>query len=453
MDDNIQLQGFTVCKLVGRGTQGSVYKAYTKTTPKTAVAIKVIHKNNLSRKGRDNLVTEIGILKKLKHKFIVDLVDFHWDDKYIYIVMEYCGGGDLSQVIKQRKCLPEMSCQRFLQQLASALLFLRQHNISHMDLKPSNLLIKGTNPPILKVADFGFAQHLEKDSKDRGLKGSPLYMAPEIFLSDQYTAKADLWSIGVILYEAIFGRAPFSSETLEQLVVKIKEDVPVVIPASNKLSVDCRDLLTRCLVRCPEKRIDFPDFFSHPFLDLEHLPDGDSFQKASAIVTRAVAADKAKDVDVAVELYEESLKYFLPLLHYEGDIKRRDKLRATVSGYQRRCRELKSRDSPTTESHLSLLALCRTSSSLSTGVEICISGEDYLRGGEMNMGLDKITTGLGILVPALQQEPKGTRRDLLKREVTGWMERAEKVKEVLALQAITEENSDHSEEKQSCKLQ
>ena len=65
----------------------------------------------------------------------------------------------------------------------------REHNISHMDLKPSNLLIKGSNPPILKVADFGFAQHLEEDSKDRGLKGSPLYMAPEIFLSDQYNAK------------------------------------------------------------------------------------------------------------------------------------------------------------------------------------------------------------------------------------------------------------------------
>ena len=148
-----------------------MFKAYTKTAPKTAVAIKVISKSQLSRTGRDNLVTEIGILKKLKHKFIVDLVDFHWDDKYIYIVMEYCGGGDLSSVIKQKKCLPELACKRFLQQLASALQFLRRHNVSHMDLKPSNLLIKGNNPPILKVADFGFAQHLEEDCKDRGLKG------------------------------------------------------------------------------------------------------------------------------------------------------------------------------------------------------------------------------------------------------------------------------------------
>ena len=158
------------------------------------------------------MITEIGLLKKLKHRFIVDLVDFHWDDKYIYIgktkhyflvqfianlliylVMEYCGGGDLSSVIKQRKCLPEISIKRFLQQLASALQFLRlvtnllqpikmlfafvlrQNNVSHMDLKPSNLLIKGSNPPILKVADFGFAQYLEENNKDKGLKGKIIF--------------------------------------------------------------------------------------------------------------------------------------------------------------------------------------------------------------------------------------------------------------------------------------
>ena len=85
------------------------------------------------------------------------------------------------------------------------------------------------------MADFGLAHHLEEDKKERGLRGSPLYMAPEIFLSDLYDAKADLWSIGVILYEAVFGRAPFSSETLEALVAKIKEDVPVPIPNTRAI--------------------------------------------------------------------------------------------------------------------------------------------------------------------------------------------------------------------------
>ena len=92
----------------------------------------------------------------------------------------------------------------------------------------------------MQVADFGFAQHLSEDGVERGLRGSPLYMAPEVFLQDEYTAKADLWSAGVILREALFGRAPWSSESLEQLVAKIKEDKPVTISSARHISQDLR---------------------------------------------------------------------------------------------------------------------------------------------------------------------------------------------------------------------
>jgi len=473
MGDPIKLDGYIVGDMVGRGTQGTVYKAYTKSEPKRAVAIKSIHKNKLSKKGKDNIITEIGLLKKLKHRFIVELIDFHWDDKFIYIVMEFCGGGDLSRVIKLKRCLPEVQCQRFLQQLTSALRFLREHNVSHMDLKPGNLIVKGSNPPILKMADFGFAQHLEADTMDKGLKGSPLYMAPEIFLKDQYDAKADLWSIGVILYEALFGKAPWSSDTLEELISKIKEDTPIIIPSSRKVSSECRDLLSRCLVRSPEKRIEFSDFFDHPFLDLEHLPAEDSFQKASKLVTLAVEADKEKNVELAVELYDKSLKYFHPIIHYETDLVRRGKLKKTIAGYEKRSKELQrqlsgdgqcSSKTPvhrTFSRHEKLVNLCRTSSKMLTGVEICLAGEDYQMEGELGLALDKITTGLGILVPALQMEPKGSRRDLLRSAVTGWMERAEKIKEVMNVQeeVLTKSESseadttDCNDEKQSCSLQ
>ena len=125
--------------------------------------------------------------------------------------------------------------QRLAQQLAVALRYLRDHGVSHLDLKPSNLLLSGTQPPLLKVADFGFAQHLTENATERGLRGSPLYMAPEILLKDHFDAKADIWSVGVILYEALFGKAPFSSDTLEQLVMKIKEDVPVSIPSTRNI--------------------------------------------------------------------------------------------------------------------------------------------------------------------------------------------------------------------------
>jgi len=276
------------------------------------------------------------------------------------------------------------------------------------------------------------------------------------------SGQADLWSLGVILYEALFGRAPFSSDSLETLVVKIKEDVPIVIPNHAKISSECRDLLSRCLVRCPEKRIDFSDFFSHPFLDLEHLPDENSFQKASLLVTQAVTADRDKDCDAAVRLYEESLKYFLPLIHYETDVSKREKLKVTVSGYQKRCRELKYRNvgsSKNSSKHQQLIALCRTSSNLMTGVEICVQGEDYLAGGEYEMALDRMTSGLGVLVPALQHEPRGVRRDILRREVTSWMESAEKLKQNMNnddhgdTDNTVDDAAEASEDKKSCKMQ
>ena len=473
MSDSIKLDGYTIGNMLGKGTQGTVFKAYTKSEPKRAVAIKCIYKNKLNKTARDNIITEISLLKKLKHRFIVELIDFHWDDKFIYIVMEFCGGGDLSRVIKLKKCLPEDQCQKFLQQLASALQFLREHNVSHMDLKPSNLIVKGSNPPILKMADFGFAQHLEADTLDKGLKGSPLYMAPEIFIKDQFNAKADIWSIGVILYEALFGKAPFSSDTLEELVPKIKEDTPIIIPRTRKLSSNCRDLLSKCLVRSPEKRIDLCDFFDHPFLDLEHLPGEDSFQKASKLVSQAVEADKEKNVELAVEMYEKSLKYFRPIIYYELDLNKRAKLQKTISGYEKRSQELqraligsenKTPVHRTYSRHEQLVHLCRTSTNLTTGIEICISGEDYQMEGELSTALDKITSGLGILVPALQVEPKGARRDLLRNAVTGWMERAEKIKEVMNVQenVLTQTNNIatdtgddgcNDDEKQSCVLQ
>lgn len=100
-------------------------------------------------------------------------------------------------------------------------------------------------------------------------------MAPEILLKNRYDAKADLWSIGVILYECLFGKAPYSSKTLQELLEKIKRKQKIDIPKNSKISQECEDLLSRLLNHCPEKRISFEDFFNHDFLDLKHAPSDD----------------------------------------------------------------------------------------------------------------------------------------------------------------------------------
>lgn len=95
-------------------------------------------------------------------------------------------------------------------------------------------------------------------------------MAPEILLKHCYNPSADLWSIGVILYECLFGRAPYSSKTLDELLQKIKVKQKITISSTAAISSDCRDIMTRLLVHDPEQRISFQQFFDHPFLDLKH---------------------------------------------------------------------------------------------------------------------------------------------------------------------------------------
>lgn len=111
--------------------------------------MKCVEKKQLSGAAVDNIITEITLLKMLKHEYIVEMKDFQWNDRYIFIIMEYCEHGDLSCFIRKRRTLPEATCKKFLQQLALALKFLRSHNVCHMDLKPQNLLL--TSKPSLRL--------------------------------------------------------------------------------------------------------------------------------------------------------------------------------------------------------------------------------------------------------------------------------------------------------------
>ena len=174
----LERKGFVLSELLGSGSYGSVFKARKSHGAREVAAIKIMDRTKMSTREGDNLVTEISLLKKLKeHPHIVHMIDFLYDQHNIYIIMEYCGGGDLSRFIKNRHNLPEKVCKRFLQQLASALKFLRDQNVAHFDLKPSNILL--TAPSYnLKLADFGFAQKLMSGEEKCSIRGSPLYMAP-----------------------------------------------------------------------------------------------------------------------------------------------------------------------------------------------------------------------------------------------------------------------------------
>lgn len=271
----------------------------------------------LNKKLRENLYGEIQILKTLRHPHIVALHDCVESATHINLVMEYCELGDLSLFIKKRDKLAthpathdmarkypsapnsglhEVVIRHFLKQLTSALEFLRSKNYVHRDVKPQNLLLLPSQSfrdvrgrpimqasqdslipvsglaslPMLKLADFGFARVLPSTSLADTLCGSPLYMAPEILRYERYDAKADLWSVGTVLYEMASGRPPFRARNHVELLRKIEaaEDV-IKFPKEVGISSDLKALIRSLLKRSPVERLSFENFFSH------HVVTGD----------------------------------------------------------------------------------------------------------------------------------------------------------------------------------
>ncbi|KAF9106999.1 Serine/threonine-protein kinase [Mortierella sp. GBA35] len=297
-----QVGDYIVEHEIGRGSFATVYKGHHKVT-KEPVAIKSVLRSKMTKKLLENLASEINILKGIRHDHIVALVDCRETETHIHLVMEYCSQGDLSQYIKRKgdgpPSLPpppggglhEVVVRHFLKQLASALEFLRSKNLIHRDLKPQNLLLhppsnpkegSGYGLPVLKIADFGFARSLPHLSLAETLCGSPLYMAPEILRYEKYDAKADLWSVGTVLYEMCTGKPPFRAQNHVELLKRIeKAQDAISFPGETTtddrtgssphnhanitpISDDIKDLIRQLLKRNPVERISFEEFFMNP---------------------------------------------------------------------------------------------------------------------------------------------------------------------------------------------
>ncbi|TNN01438.1 serine/threonine-protein kinase ULK2 [Takifugu flavidus] len=259
--------------LVGHGAFAVVFKGRHRKKTDWEVAIKSINKKNLS-KSQILLGKEIKILKELQHENIVGLYDVQETPNSVFLVMEYCNGGDLADYLQAKGTLREDTLRVFLQQIAAAMRILNSKGIIHRDLKPQNILLsyagrkKSNISGIrIKIADFGFARYLQSNMMAATLCGSPMYMAPEVIMSQNYDAKADLWSIGTVIYQCLVGKPPFqanSPQDLRMFYEKNKNLQPII---PSETSPQLRDLLLGLLQRNQKDRMDFDTFFSHPFLE------------------------------------------------------------------------------------------------------------------------------------------------------------------------------------------
>ena len=190
------------------------------------------------------------------------------------------------QVTRNKGAQSEAQTRIYLVQLAHGLHHLRLRNLIHRDLKPQNLLLSAPGPSgVLKIGDFGFARYMQQQDLAETLCGSPLYMAPEILSFNKYDAKADLWSVGAIMFELLTARPPYTGANHVQLLKNIEAKAPKwpshVAPATAAL-------LQALLQRDPMARLAFDDFFSHPFLV------ADAAMPAAAAASVAVPQQQAQ---------------------------------------------------------------------------------------------------------------------------------------------------------------
>lgn len=297
---------YVLDKQIGSGSFSVVWHARHIHLHGYEVAIKEIATQKLTPKLRESLFSETKILRQINHPNIIRLHDIVEESGRIFIVLEYCTGGDLAAHIQRYGRFPEAVARHFMIQLAAGLKVLRDNNLIHRDLKPQNLLLSSNDRnAVLKIADFGFARSLEPQRLAETLCGSPLYMAPEIMRFQKYDAKADLWSVGTILFQLVTGNPPFSGNNQIQLMYNIMRSKELHFPDDivGDLHPDCIDLCQKLLRRDPVERLSFEEFFRHKFM-IQTRPIGGygSTSMGSGDSTVVEIADASQDVCLPVTL-------------------------------------------------------------------------------------------------------------------------------------------------------
>ena len=189
-----------------------MYKTHRIKDKTSLVAIKVLDKHKLADKI-DSIMNEVSILNNLDHPNIVKYFETYDDKKYLYLVMEFVKGKTLLKEITDHEVdeFTEKKAAVYMGKLFKAVNHCHVQGVVHRDIKPDNVMVVAKNNEV-KLIDFGLAAVVNRGKSLNDVCGTPHYMAPELFTGIGYNAQADMWSLGVILYQLVSGWLPFYGE-------------------------------------------------------------------------------------------------------------------------------------------------------------------------------------------------------------------------------------------------
>ncbi|KAJ2704570.1 hypothetical protein FB645_003136 [Coemansia sp. IMI 203386] len=278
---------FTGWERIGRGGFGKVYRVEPRHphmyNDERQVAIKMVDKRALKDTAAEiRLASEVAIHESMTHKSIVSVHDSFEDDRFVYLVMEYCKGGDLWRYLRQRylllqqdgrnqdkagalAMLSENEARGVMEQVCDAVVYVHSCGAMHRDLKLANIML--SSEMVAKVGDFGLATWIrgDKTTEPTTLCGTPSYISPEILARQPYGFESDIWALGCLLVTLLTGAQPFGSSATEGNRKKITEELVAQIRLPRDISMETKQLVRSMLRIDPRKRIRSEDLLNHPF--------------------------------------------------------------------------------------------------------------------------------------------------------------------------------------------
>jgi eukaryotic-like serine/threonine-protein kinase len=247
---------YRIVKELGKGTMGVVYEAHDPQIDRL-VALKILRPERMvSEAYVGRFLKEARAIGRLSHPSIVTIYDVGEDHGTIYIAMEYLKGTPFNEVIRSGRLTVHQSVD-IARQVAEALNYAHTKAIVHRDIKPSNIIL--TDDSRVKLTDFGIARIEDAatvyQTQAGEILGTPVYMAPEQIMGQSVDGRSDLYALGVILYEMIVGRRPFSGDTIAAIFRSITQDLPQPPSEGDPLIPPAlSDLIMKSLAKAPGDR-------------------------------------------------------------------------------------------------------------------------------------------------------------------------------------------------------
>ena len=249
---------YQILEKLGEGAMAAVYKAFDPSINRSLV-IKFLHANLCANaEHRNRFLREAKAAGGLAHENIVTIFDVGEIENRPYIAMELLGGAPLDEMMPQGTELPLRDALLIGLQIANALDYAHSKGIFHRDIKPANIM-RLPDRQTVKLVDFGIALVSAGDTSDRTvagtIMGTPHYMSPEQARGDKADARSDLWAVGVILYQLLTGKRPFTADSIATLLLRITQEPPKPVGELRaEIPASLRRVIARSLNKQPEKR-------------------------------------------------------------------------------------------------------------------------------------------------------------------------------------------------------